>query len=231
MEEQKVEKVKEKEYDFRNIMLTIIGVFVVLAAVSGGTFAYFAYSATNNTTVSGSAATAPNLTLKVEKVAGGTILVPQLDTYIKRAIVGKDTSNHCIDKNNNTVCQIYKISLENNGQTNFGYSLRMKFNFNEIFTNLKWATTTAASTTATSTTAVTTGTTYSATTSFQNITNNTSNLTLVSGNGSATYYIVIWLSETTSEQSGTDKGTFTGTIELTDPNGNQRLTSTFTSNT
>ena len=51
MEEQKVEKVKEKEYDFRNIMLTIIGVFVVLAAVSGGTFAYFAYSATNNTTV------------------------------------------------------------------------------------------------------------------------------------------------------------------------------------
>ena len=45
MEEQKVEKVKEEEHDFRNIMLTIIGVFVVLAAVSGGTFAYFEFSA------------------------------------------------------------------------------------------------------------------------------------------------------------------------------------------
>lgn len=220
-------KNQKKEHDFRNIALTIVGLFVILAAVSGGTFAYYSFGATNSGTVSGTAANA-NITLSVEKVstdANGP-LVPQLTTTLNKAIVGTSQTASkylkCVDGNGNTVCQIYKITVTNGSTAIFNYKLNISFS-GGTFSNLKWTTISEASYSATNATSVTPGTTSSATSLAGTITGSK-----LAASTAATHYIVVWIAETGSAQNTSDTGTFTGTVSLTDDNGNSYLTSTFT---
>ena len=222
---------KVKERDVRNIVLSIMGVFIILAAVSGGTFAYYAFSVTNTGTVSGSAANTTGLGMTVTKVAptmtgATTVLVPQLQSTINKAIIGTN-NNKCIDGNNNTVCLIYRVDVTNTSSSGFAYTLKIKFTngTNSSFTNLKYAFLPTNSFNATSYTSVVTSTMTSATSVDQDIIANQS----VGTSDTATHYFVVWLNETTSEQGSTDYGTFTGTVTLSDNAGNQYLTSTFTS--
>ena len=222
---------EKKDRDTRNIILTVMGVFIILAAVAGGTFAYYAFSVTNTGTISGSAANTTGIGMTVTKVAptksgATTVLVPQLQSTLNKAIIG--TNNYkCIDGNDNTVCLIYKVDVSNTSSSGFNYTLKIKFTngTNSKFTNLKYAFLPTTSFSATSYTSVVTSTMTSATTTDQNII--TSQTIAVSG--SNTHYFVVWLNETNNEQKSTDYGTFTGTVTLTDNAGNQYLTSTFTS--
>lgn len=239
MEEQKVEKVKEKEHDFRNIMLTIVGVFVVLAAVSGGTFAYFAYSASNNTTINGTAATT-NLTLTVTKISPTTdgALVPQLKAGLNSAV-----KNGCIDGRSNKVCQVYSITVTNGETASISVGAGVTFTYKTgSFQNLRWATLSGAPT-ATNTTAGSavvpvldsnyTSLVASSSTSSEVIEIQNKIGTAVLGGkdsstASKTWYIVVWIEELGSAQDSLDNGTFTGTIRINDSSG-KGLTSTFTS--
>lgn len=234
MEEQKVEKVKEKEHDFRNIMLTIIGVFVVLAAVSGGTFAYFAYSTSNNTTVAGTAA-ATNLTLAVTKISPSSTgpLVPQPKAGLKTAV-----KNNCIDGNGNNVCQVYSITVTNGGTAAVSIGAGITFT-SQSFKNLRWTTLSGAPT-ATNTTdgsaftpvLESTYTSLVATSSTSSevikIQNNIGTKKLDATNGTITWYIVVWIEEINSAQDALDKGSFTGIVRINDSTGAKGLTSTFT---
>lgn len=220
MEEQKVEKVKEEEHDFRNIMLTIIGVFVVLAAVSGGTFAYFAFSASNNTTINGTAAKA-DLTLAVAKVSPSATgpLVPQNEAGLKNAM-----ANSCVDKNSNKVCQVYSITITNKSTATatVGATVTFAYGTGSKFTNVRWKTVSANPT---SNTAVTLGSTVNA--SATEVSNLVGTSTLAP-NGNVVFYIVVWINETGTDQNSTDYGTFTGNVIVKDSSG-KGLTSTFTS--
>ena len=132
-----VGNVPKKEKDFRNIALTVLGVFIVLAIVSGSTFAYYAFTATNSNTITGTAATAQGLALSVTKLAGGTgNMVPQLSNTLRKAIVGT-SANKCIDGNGNTVCHIYRIDLTNAATAAFAYRVNISFS-GGTFSNLKW---------------------------------------------------------------------------------------------
>jgi len=136
----------KKEHDFRNIMLTIVGVFVILAAVSGGTYAYYAFSANEATVVNGIAATASiNLAVSNQSASlssdtlGNQPLVPQPATTIAKALVGTNSKN-CIDANNNAVCKVFKIKITNPSSAAIYVRVYLKFTkgANSNFTNLKW---------------------------------------------------------------------------------------------
>lgn len=222
MEEQKINNnIGKKEHDFRNIVLTFLGVFIILAAVSGGTFAYFAFSATNNTTINGTAATA-SLTLTVAKISPSSTgpLVPQLESGLKTAV-----TSGCVDGNGNKVCQVYSIKIENKSTATatVGASLAFQYASSSKFTNLKWK---VLSANPTSNTAVTLGATKAATSAAS--LNSIGSTTLQASTGSVTWYVVVWINETTSMQNSLDYGTFTGVVNATDSSG-KGLTSTFTS--
>lgn len=244
MEEQKTNNLNKKEHDFRNIVLTFLGVFVILAAVSGGTFAYYAFSATNNTTITGTAATA-SLTLAITKVAPTTSgpLVPQLESTINSAIKGWNNTA-CVDKNTNKVCQIYSITVTNDSTATATVGATLTFNYatGSAFQNLRWAVLsgvpTSSSTKANSTNVPVMNTSYTYwlangnnTSGVTNTRNKIGTATLGDKNSSTktvTWYVVVWINETGSAQDSTDKGTFTGVVDVTDSSG-KGLTSAFTS--
>ena len=220
MEDQNIKTTnQEKEHDIRNIMLAIFGVFVILAAVSGATFAYYAFNASNNTTVSGSSATA-SLNLTITKISPSTTnpLVPQNESGLKTA-----ATSLCVDGNNNNVCQVYKITIMNTSTATatVGGSIAFTIPSNSKYTNLKWKT---ISDNPSSNTNATYGTMTSATTSG---TANSIGVATLAPQASQDFYIVIWINETGVAQNSTDYGTFTGTVTFTDSSG-KGLTSTFT---
>lgn len=246
------QNMSKKEHDFRKIMLTIVGVFVVLAAVSGGTYAYYAFSASNNTTITGTAATADLELIVTDPATSSTLgtgpLVPQPAQTITQALVGTNGVN-CVDGNGNTVCRVYQIAIKNTSTAAAYVRGYLKFanGNNSLFQNVKWlllGQTGSSYTKYTSTSGVTYGLTTSSGTAITTATSTTAvsatfstessnhgSLFLTSTDltvdSTKYYYIVVWINETGSAQNSTDYGSFTGTIYIEDAKG-QGLTSTFT---
>ena len=83
--------------------------------------------------------------------------------------------------------------------------------------HLKWKTITSTSTIGSTST--------SDNTASMTATSFVDSVSLVPNNGTATYYIIVWINETGTEQ--TDTGTFYGEVEFVSANGTG-VTSTFT---
>ena len=180
------------------IIFEIICVLIVIGII-GYTYSFFNVTATNSTVISGEAASV-NLSITVTKVSPGNNkgLVPQLDDFITSAVIGRKGS--CIDDNNNNVCQVYKITVKNNGASlyvNGKIEIDAKNN-----PNLKWAQISGT----TSPTLTSSTHEYSYTKLIQNEYYNSSQ--------SKDYYIVLWISETGSIQ--TDQGGFNGVVTVGD---------------
>ncbi len=107
-----MENNKEQNILKRSSKKLIIFEIVCVALIIGYTYSFFNVTATNDSVISGEAASV-NLSLEVEKIAPSTNkgLVPQLDQYITSAVIGRNGS--CVDDNNNNVCQVYKITVTN----------------------------------------------------------------------------------------------------------------------
>ena len=222
-------EVNKKNNDSKKITFTLILVLVLMVTTTGGTYAYFALSATNSTTVTGTAATASLQLTVSEKAPNGKtstgVLVPQLETYLGSAMNG---TNLCVDGNTNIVCKVYEIKIENkssaavklDGYITFAHSADVISNGSlatKAMPNLKWRRTTNATTLGSNTTQ------DASVITRQSL---ISNVSLAKTNGSQTYYIVIWINETNSAQN--DNGTFTATIEFEGDDG-RGITSTIRS--
>ncbi len=115
---------KEQKNNGRGIFYGVIGVATLVVAIIGATFAYFTATATNATNITGNMATV-SFGLRVSKVTtadeklGG--MIPMSNSMVEAAVKGNgkkdtaDTQQICVDDNGNAVCQIYKISVTNNG--------------------------------------------------------------------------------------------------------------------
>ena len=198
--------------DKKKIRYAIIGIIVLLITITSSTYAYFAISASNSTAINGVAANV-GLVLNVKKItpetSGVDTLIPQLESALGTAI---SNTYKCIDDNNNTVCQVYRARLTNNGNATVRVKGTIAFsNINNI-PHLKWKLIENATSIGTNT-----GTTAStAATKF--ITETT-----INANQTEDYCFVIWIDETGSIQN--ESGTFTATLTFTDSNGTG-LTST-----
>ena len=118
---------KEQKNTGRGIFYGVIGVATLVVAIIGATFAYFTATATNATNITGNMASVSfgldvhKVTTADEKLGG---MIPMSNSMVEAAVKGTgdtpkkdtaDTQQICVDDNGNAVCQIYKISVTNNG--------------------------------------------------------------------------------------------------------------------
>ena len=209
---------KSNDNDSKKITFAVVAVLVLMLAVTSSTYAWFAVNATNNNVITGTASNA-SLELTVTKNAptktNTGVMVPQLETYLGTAM---NSSNGCVDSNNNIVCQVYTITVKNTSNATVTLDGTITFGNSSTLPNLKWRKTTNATTLGSYTTnAANVSTAQTLDTAKQ-----------LARNATETYTIVVWINEINSAQS--DTGTYTATIAFTGSDG-RGITSTIRSNT
>ena len=185
------------------VFYAVVGVATLVVAIIGATFAYFSASATNDKDVKGTTASGASLSMAIAKVsdeATAKNMIPMLSTDLQKGVTGT-ASKSCIDANNNTVCQVYKVTVTN-GSTDIGINVKGTMNLTSTAKNMKWQVLTDATHVNADATTVAQGTDGVI----------SANQALTAG-GSHDFYLVIWLDETNAAQDADDAGkTFNGTI-------------------
>ena len=185
------------------VFYAVVGVATLVVAIIGATFAYFSATAENTTDVTGTTATGANLTLTVERVsdtATAANMVPMLDTNLQNGVTGEGGKS-CVDKNGNTVCQVYKVNIANGSNIAVNVKGTMTLSGGGA-TNMRWQVLTNATTINASAETINAGT--------EGVIVANQALTATSNHD---FYIVVWLHETESDQTDPDAGkTFTGSI-------------------
>ncbi len=195
----------------KGIFYGVIGVATLVVAIIGATFAYFSASASNNNVIQGNAATT-GLSLAVNKIstdaAGG--LIPMNDADVSKGLEGDTAtkSKMCVDKNGNTVCQVYQITVTNTGSSTAVVNGTLNI-VGASFANLKWQLLDGSDAGSLETT-----TTYNPIATTQLV-----NGVSLTASGKADYFIMIWISNLESDQSATNTGTFTGTVTFNSADG------------
>ena len=103
----------------REIFYGVIGVATLVVAIIGATFAYFTASATNNTAITGNAASI-NFGLAVARAETNDTagLIPMSNNMVEAAVSDASGNGVCVDDNNNAVCQVYSVTVTNNSSAN-----------------------------------------------------------------------------------------------------------------
>lgn len=221
--------------------LTITLIFVMFFTITGATYAYFAISATNNTII-GEAATV-NLTLDVEKIfpvadsEDTGVMVPQLSvSQSNNSPLSTALKAGCVDDNQNVVCQVYKINIQNIGGTatqvvdgyvSFYSDAAMTTDVNSSMPNLSWKLISLADAVTPSNSVLGANKDNPA-----NDDDNVfaDNVTMPTGE-SIDYYMIIWINETNENQvdqslTADNPKRFYGIVEFNSSNGTG-VTSTF----
>lgn len=206
------------------VFYAVIGVATLVVAIIGATFAYFTATDSDDTTVAGEAATA-SLSLTVTKVStdatGG--LIPIAESLLNNGLAGDSASGDkmCLDKDSNTVCQVYKITVENTGTTPARLDGTLTLTA-AGYSNLKWANINKDA-----------GLTADAEPDDVGTNLNASRVTSITANELYTagqtkyYYIMVYINETNTSQNKTDTGSFTGNVTFSSAGGTG-TTATFT---
>lgn len=201
------------------LIYAIVGVAVLIVAVAGSAYAYYSATATDTSTVKGTAGggAAPTLTVKKESNASGN-LVPidkTAETLTKGAKGWNTTSNavntswnaaqSCTDKNGNTVCQVYSVTVKNNSNTSVIYDISLTALSGTNTKNLD-AVKMASNISVTSET------------SIKGVNKGICTTASVAGGGTSTAcYFMVFITNLNSAQ--TDSGAFTGTVTAVGSNG------------
>ena len=201
------------------LIYAIVGVAVLIVAVAGSAYAYYSATATDTSTVKGTAGggAAPTLTVKKESNASGN-LVPidkTVETLTKGAKGWNTTSNavntswnaaqSCTDKNGNTVCQVYSVTVKNNSNTSVIYDISLTALSGAKTPNLD-AVKMASNISVTSET------------SIKGVNKGICTTASVAGGSTSTAcYFMVFITNLNSAQ--TDSGAFTGTVTAVGSNG------------
>ena len=201
------------------LIYAIVGVAVLIVAVAGSAYAYYSATATDTSTVKGTAGggAAPTLTVKKESNASGN-LVPidkTAETLTKGAKGWNKTSNavntswnaaqSCTDKNGNTVCQVYSVTVKNNSNTSVIYDISLTDLHGTKAPNLD-AVKMASNLSGTSETSINGVNKGICTTA-----------SVAGGSTSTACYFMVFITNLNSAQ--TDSGAFTGTVTAVGSNG------------
>ena len=223
-----------KSVEGKKILTLLLLVGTLMIATTGATYAYFALTATNAGTVTGTAAT-HTLTLTVTEAAlksgNSGVMVPQLDGAPLASAM--NSTNKCVDANTNIVCKVYTITVTNTSTAKV--TVNGTIEFTTTTANLKWKRVTSTTAAGSSTTG--SFTTKDATSTRTDLTSGAActpsassagctSVALNKTNGSATYYIIVWIDEKNAEQADTGTWVATITFEGTDGRG---ITSTIRS--
>lgn len=187
------------------VFYAVVGVATLVVAIIGATFAYFSASATSEKEVTGTTASGANLSLVVTRVsdeATAKNMVPMNDTDLQKGVTGEGEKS-CVDKNGNTVCQVYKVNITNGSNIAVNVKGTMTLSGGGA-TNMRWQVLTNATTINASAETINAGS--------EGVI--VANQALTAGSNQD-FYIVVWLHETGEDQTDPDAGkTFEGTIKF-----------------
>lgn len=186
----------------KKLLYSILGVLAISVLTFGVTYAYFEAMAQAN--ITGEATGGVDTILTLEKTYHASKLVPLDDSLIKTAI-SKNT-NKCIDKSGYEICSLYKITLENNvdSENLYGYIRTEESTYTTD--NLKYQFFDSSYNPLTD--VMTLSKTKDDIVYFQK--NETNYSVTVQGN--ITYYLAVWLTDTGEEQSEDYSKDFSGFI-------------------
>lgn len=201
------------------LIYAIVGVAVLIVAVAGSAYAYYSATATDTSTVKGTAGggAAPTLTVKKESNASGN-LVPiekTVETLTKGAKGWNKTSNavntawnaaqSCTDKNGNTVCQVYSVTVKNNSNTSVIYDISLTALSGAKTPNLDAV-------------KMASNISVASVTSIKGVNKGICTTSSIAGGGTSTAcYFMVFITNLNSAQ--TDSGAFTGTVTAVGSNG------------
>lgn len=206
---------------------TILLILVTFISVVGSTYAYFAASQSNNGTITGNMATV-NLELQVESILpvkeSTGVMVPQ------KSVSGSSTSalssalkKGCVDDNKNVVCQVYKITITNNGGSatevvdgsiSFFADSDMTESSAIKMPNLKWKLITSIDTVNNNNSVLGTNVDNAASGTPAKFVSEVS----LNTNDTESYYMIVWFNEIGDDQIDTSN-TFYGKVEFNSSNG------------
>ena len=198
----------------------IIALIVIFILGVSTTYSYYAYSYEDSVAIKGNVI-AIDADLTVELVVGNNgQMVPLKDSSLSNALNAVDTTNGaCVDKYGNLACQVYKITLHNNGsrlQNIKGTIELYAKDSSSTYTNLKWRE-------LTNTTTIKNGSIING----MDKSNLVTGLTLDSGE-EVVYYIAVYIQEVNTDQKNNDKGQFQGTVTFETGDGTSVSSTTAT---
>ena len=186
----------------KNIIVSVFAVLVIIGITAGVTYAYLIVSDTKE--FAGKFESGIMSSLSLTTVHSSNELVPLLDSKVGTAI--SKSSNKCVDKNNYNVCSLYTITLSNTGDLENLYGYVKTTNSTYTSNNLKYQIYDSS---------------YNAITDVMTLSKTSDELVYFKKNsvqfslassGTNVYNLVIWLSDTNSEQSGDYSKSFSGKI-------------------
>jgi len=204
----------KKKFNLKNkstmMVIMIVVVLLAIAGIATYTYSFFAVTAQNTSTITG---TAESLAVTVDVVQEGSTgkLIPQLSgtngATLVKAIKGATGQSACVDGNANTVCHRYKVTIKNTGSVaalvTATVSIDKKSN-----TNLKWARYNGDTSSPALVNGVKdTSTTVAASMSFVTDEVFTAGQTKI-------FYFVVFIEEKSAAQ--TDTGKYSGTVYVTE---------------
>lgn len=202
-----------KKSNSQLFLIILIGVTTLVISLIGATFSYFSARATATNKITGTAANV-GLELELEDVTTNATgkLIPLDETNLSKAAVGDGSNGKCIDRDNNTVCKIYKITATNTSNATAILSgvIDISADSASTFTNLKWNKMTNVTTP---------GNSISASfpiTAKALVTNES-----FSAGEVKEYYVMVYINNLDSNQSMEDNGSFTGTVTFSSTGGSE----------
>ena len=201
------------ENNGKGIFYGVIGVATLIVAIIGATFAFFSASATNDNTIAGQTLdVATSFTLNVEKVSFGGATAPSKD-LVPADLNGGDASGitqaltaNC-EKDGYTGCHLYRITAES-GQQLSTASITIDSLTTTAGTkdNWKYSVFTGSESEATG---------FLKNDTFANATGYDMHTgAAVNADTPVVYYLLIYLENIDSDQSGTETGSYSGSVSF-----------------
>ena len=167
---------------------------IVVAFISG-TYAYFSVSvSSSNNAISGSIANV-KISMNVKLLTKDDKLIP-----LKESLLNDAAKAQCQDSNGYTACQIYSITVNNEGSVKVNVDGYVTLT-SSTSKNLKW-------------TELSTQTSYGSAKKRGMKRSSLVKQDSIKAKSSKTYYIMVYLNDTNTEQNDIDKGSFNGIVEF-----------------
>lgn len=203
--------------NMKKIVLMSFGLLIAIVAISGGTFAYFRAATSADNNVIKQASYELNANLAITTVRSGN-LVPTADNLIMTSLNG---SYPCEDNRGYSLCSLYKGTLTNgSGGEAIQLNSYLLTDSGTTFTtsDLKYQLLTKSGNTYTAASDVGVINVTSGSKNYFK-TSNTNNSFTLSQNGTLEYYLVVWLSDDSTNQLDTVDKVYNGSFVFESLNG------------
>ena len=227
-----------RDVKIAQLQLTIFLVLILSFCVTGATYAYYTAIASNNV-LNGNMATV-NLTLNVDKVFPSAnsentgVMVPQLSTSgSSNSPLSTALKSGCVDANENIVCQVYKINIQNiggtatqvvDGKIYFYGDPELTNDVGVSIPNLRWKLISSVDETVPTNSVLGANIDLVADADEENI---FANDVTFKTNDSINYYMIVWINETNEDQMIDEGNSFYTKVTFDSSNGTG-VTATFT---